>query len=104
MKRVFISVPMTGRDEADILKDMEKGMKEYCKKHPGETVQFVHNYSKEEPPPEYKRPELFYMGMAIQKMGTCDEVTYYGDVGSSKGCQVEMLTDLLYFSRDKQPS
>ena len=103
MKRVFISVPMTGRHVKDIQADIEKAEKEYCKKHPNETVCFVYAYRNEDAG-GYVYPELYYLGRAIQKMGTCDEVIYVGDVGSSRGCQVEMLVDLLYFSRDKQAS
>lgn len=103
MKRVFISVPMTGRHAEDIQADIEKAQKEYCKRHPNETVCFVHAYSNEDIG-GYVHPELYYLGEAIQKMGTCDEVIYAGDVGLSRGCQVEMLVDLLYFSRDKQTS
>lgn len=106
MKRVFLSVPMTGRRIEDIQADIEKAQKEYCKKHPNETVCFVYAYSNysNEDIGGYVHPELYYLGRAIQKMGTCDEVIYAGDIGPSRGCQVEMVTDLLYFSRDKQAS
>lgn len=109
MKRVFVSVPMTGRHVEDIQADIEKAEKEYCKKHPNETVCFVHAYSNysNEDIGGYVHPELYYLGRAIQKMGTCDEVIYAGDIDDiclSRGCQVETLVDLLYFSRDKQAS
>lgn len=105
MKRVFISVPMTGRHVKDIQADIEKAQKEYCKKHPNETVCFIHSYSDgNEDIVGFVHPELYYLGEAIQKMGTCDEVIYAGGIGPSRGCQVEMLVDLLYFSRDKQAS
>ena len=103
MKRVFVSVPMTGRHVEDIQADIEKAQKEYCKKHPNERVWFVHAYSNEDIG-GYVHPELYYLGKAIQKMGICDEVIYAGDIGLSRGCQVEMLVDRLYFSRDKQAS
>ena len=103
MKRVFVSVPMTGRKYEDIIADIEKAKKEYCKAHPNETVCFVHNYSDEDIA-GYVHPELYYLGQAIQKMGTCDEVIYCGNVGISRGCTVEMLVDQLYFSRHEQTS
>ena len=98
MKRVFVSVPMTGRHVEDIQADIEKAQKKYCKKHPNETVRFVYAYSNEDIG-GYVHPELYYLGRAIQKMGTCDEVIYAGDIHLSRGCQVETLIDLLYFSK-----
>ena len=93
-KRVFISLPMKGKSDEDIQQDLMKAKKVYeAANLNGDSVQFCHNHdpqiralycgAKE----EYEG--VWYLGKAFQAMSKCDEVFFYGDWESAKGCVFE---------------
>ena len=94
-KRVFISVPMAGRTDSQIIEDIECGKDEYLDKHSYEDVEFVDNYISVDVPP-YKNPALFYLGESIKKMATCDDVVFCGNWRTARGCLVERMVYDLY--------
>ena len=103
MKKVFVSVPFAGRIEADIRADMEIGMKQYCKEHPGEEIAFIDNYCCQGHTRVINdslcKDRVWYLGQAISKIAYCDDVIFCGDWQNSPGCQVEKLVYNLYFSK-----
>ena len=98
-KRVFISVPMAGKHEDDIYKEIYNAQQEYRALHPNEEIEFVDNYyviHADTLP--LSHPALLYLGEAIKKMSSCDDVFFYGDWENARGCKVEKLVYDLYFA------
>lgn len=95
MKRVFISVPMAGRTDDEIIGDIQCGKDIYLDNHPYEGIEFVDNYISENAP-SCKNPALFYLGESIKKMATCDDVVFCGNWKTAKGCLVERMAYDLY--------
>ena len=94
-KRVFISVPMAGRTDNEIKCDIQCGKAVYLENHPYDDVEFVDNYILIDAP-SCKNPALFYLGEAIKKLATCDDVVFCGNWKTARGCLVERMVYDLY--------
>lgn len=97
-KRVFISVPMAGRTDSQIMEDIECGKDEYIDKHPYDDIEFVDNYISMDAP-SCKNPALFYLGESIKKMAACEDVIFCGDWKKARGCLVERMVYDLYIDK-----
>lgn len=96
MKRIFISVPMSGRERNDVNVDILetelyilKNMKHLFN---DEEVLFIHNNDCKYP--YYKDDQivtknLVYLGIAIQKLAECDAAFFVGDWRNARGCRIE---------------
>ena len=102
--RVFVSVPMHGRAEEEILADIEEAKGAFNKffglDFDGDKVQFMDAYTREDAPDEtlhksmwYKdnvrNDRLWYLGDAIKDMAICDIILFARDSYKAKGCQIE---------------
>lgn len=80
MKKVFLSLPMKGRDDCAINKTIEKMANIVKGYFPDEEIKFVNNFDCVLTPTEIvtlnsvKRPSLIYLGKAISKMADCDYI------------------------------
>lgn len=97
MKRVFISVPMAGKTYLEILLELRDARKAYMDEHPNANVKFVDNLGNLDTD-GYVHPSLVYLGEAIKKMASCDDVFFYGDWENARGCKVEKLVYDSYFA------
>lgn len=103
MKRVFISVPMTGRQNDAILSDIDNVIKKIRTVElygQGEEVEFVHNLNPDEfqshELKETRKPGLWYLGQAIQQLSRCDACIFTFGWENSKGCCIEHEVCLKY--------
>lgn len=107
-KSVFISLPMSGREDEEIQKDiadakkqylMETGLSEndvyfYNNLDGGKTaLRFERDLAEEHganwiAPPEDKM-SLWYLGIALNNLAYCDEAIFYGNWQGARGCLVE---------------
>lgn len=107
-KSVFISLPMSGREDEEIQKDiadakeqylMESGLSEsdvyfYNNLDGGKTaLRFEKDLAEEHganwiAPPEDKM-SLWYIGIALNNLAYCDEAIFYGDWQEARGCILE---------------
>lgn len=87
--RIFLSLGMRGRDEKDILKDIEKATF-YAK----DMVRFAHtecevvNGYQQEAVPKDAGP-TYCLGRSIQILGSCDQAWFLNDWKNYRGCLVE---------------
>lgn len=97
MLRVFISVPMSGKSDGEIRRDIDKVQQEILYKHwfGDEEIEFVHNLLT---PTEVElfdlleKPvtkNLLYLGTAITKMASCNAVVFAPDWDKARGCRIE---------------
>ena len=90
--KVFISVGMHNRTEADVRADIERATLEIIRKY-GDDVEIVHNYDC--PRPAFST-RLYYLGEAIKKMGTCDACYFVYGWHNHKGCVIEKTVCDIY--------
>lgn len=105
MKKVFVSVPMSGKTNEEINLLIHKTELEYLVNYDGkEEIEFIHNndglVEKVLDPSRAKIPNLVYMGVAIQRMANCDEVIFAEGWENARGCRVEKLIYDLYFASE----
>ena len=97
MIRVFLSLPMSGRTDEEILSQIEE-MKGYVLKSHifgDEEIEFVHNLLSPEDEKLFDlidnvtvRP-LLYLGAAITQMATCNAVMLGHGWNNARGCIIE---------------
>lgn len=93
-KVVFISLPMSGRKDEDILKDLGEIRKAYLDKKPEkELVAFCHNLNPDIRAEDNGAMEgkegVWYLGRALEMISKCDVVCFCGDWRNARGCQIE---------------
>lgn len=107
MKRIFLSLPMSGRTDEEIKEQINIMKSEFLAKNPfddGEEIQFVHNFREMEVitntfDPEFgerKMPPLYFLGRAIGIMAYCDGVYFGKGYTKARGCMIEYQVTLEY--------
>ena len=103
MKKVFVSVPFNGRTKEDIEKELAKVAKEYKEfvdefesdPNAKDKIIFVDNFyltnMQVEIGKSKKHPDLWFLGLALQKMSDCDDVAFSKDWPKANGCKLERL-------------
>ena len=85
--KVFISQPMKGRTDKEIL-DERDAVIEYLKQKYSD-ISIIDSFLDIEPP-EVKTISVFYLGKSIQLLSDADLCVVVGDVSDNNGCQIEM--------------
>ena len=84
-KKIFISLPMSGRDETDILDQFNKIADKFK-----ENYDVIDQYHQEEDPNGINRySPIWYLGHSIQLMRTADLVVFSRDWFVARGCIIE---------------
>lgn len=101
MLRVFISVPMSGRSNEEVLKQIEDVKRDVLENHiyGDEEIMFVDNLEYEpksllEANPVI--PNLLYLGQAVKKMGMCNAVVFAPGWDNARGCRIEFDVAIEY--------
>ena len=99
-KRVFLSLPMSGRSDEDVLKDL-KVMRGIVRN--SDTFAWgakpIDNFDTEIPQQFVEavdRPSLLYLGKAIQIMSSCDAILMGYGWNMARGCRAEHQIALDY--------
>lgn len=88
MKKIFISQPMRGLTDEEILNKRQEIMKNTEKviKEPVELIDsFIEDYPKE----INKHIPVFYLGKSIQFLSQADIAYFGGDWRNARGCKIE---------------
>ena len=103
-KLVFLSVPMKGKEDIMIKRELNVAKKGYLNKTglKIEQVAFMDNFDNGvkidinlcgEP----KKPNLVYLGRAIKRLANCDEMAVLmPGANNAKGCMIERMVCILY--------
>ena len=87
MKKVFVSIPMTGKSELEIMRTFDRIKKLVDIKYCGEEVAFVNDIHA--PTADNTRDALINIGNSISKLADADLVVFSDLFQLSKGCVVE---------------
>ena len=93
--RLFVSLPMRGRSDNDILEDMHKIHKSVENAY-GHEFELIDTLSNEPQPENMPYSPTWYLGESIQKLGSANLVALHPDWRLARGCYVELFTAHLY--------
>ena len=100
MKKIFLSLPMSGRSAKEIRAQIEEMMNEFLASNHyarGEEVLFVDNLGYEPDYRDYCKIEaLTYLGGAIDKLAYVDSVYFGKGWTRARGCIIEWQTCMKY--------
>lgn len=85
MKKLFISQPMTGKTNEEILNERNTAI-ESAKKLLGDDVEVIDSFFKDAPA---KAKPLWFLGRAIELLSTADIAYFASGWESARGCIVE---------------
>ena len=88
MKKLFISQPMRGLKDEEILKAREE-IRKTAEKEIGEPVELIDSFIKEYPGEINKSVPVYYLGKSIQLLSQADIAYFGGDWRNARGCLIE---------------
>lgn len=87
MKKVFISQPMNGKTDEEILKEREKAIKSVQEKF-GEDIEVIDTFIQENAP-EHSNAGLWYLGKSLELLSTADIAYFTKGWENARGCKIE---------------
>lgn len=87
MKKLFVSVPMKGREEKEIRASIEK-MKKIAEIYEGEELELIDSYIEHNPPKDCQQA-VWYLGESLKKLSEADVFITIDDSWAWNGCQTE---------------
>ena len=88
MKKIFISQPMRGLTDEEILKAREEILIKAENKI-GEPVELIDSFIEDYPEEINKHIPVFYLGKSIQFLSQADVAYFGGDWRNASGCKIE---------------
>ena len=88
MRKLFISQPMKGLTDEEILKTREK-IRVKAEKVIGEPVKLIDSFIKDYPGEINKHVPVFYLGKSIQLLSQADIAYFVEDWRNARGCLIE---------------
>ena len=88
MKKLFISQPMRGLTDIEILK-VRLEIKNRAEKTKGEPVELIDSFIKDYPGEINKSIPVWYLGKSIQLLSQADIAYFGGDWRNARGCKIE---------------
>ena len=92
MKKLFISQPMKGKTDEEILKEREKAI-ESAKRHCGEDVEVIDSFFQSAPADA--RP-LWFLGKSLELLSIADIAYFAKGWEEARGCKIENLCAIEY--------
>lgn len=88
MKKMFISQPMRGLTDKEILKAREE-IRVRAEQAIGEKVELIDSFIEEYPGEINKSIPVWYLGKSIQFLSQADIAYFGGDWKNARGCKIE---------------
>ena len=88
MKKLFISQPMRGLTDEEILKVREE-IRIRAEKTIGEPVELIDSFIEDYPGEINKSIPVWYLGKSIQLLSQADVAYFGGDWRNARGCKIE---------------
>lgn len=88
MKKLFISQPMKGLTDEEILKAREE-IKTRAEQAIGEQVELIDSFVEDYPREINKSIPVWYLGKSIQFLSQADIAYFGGDWRNARGCKIE---------------
>ena len=88
LKKLFISQPMRGLTDEEILKAREE-IKNRAEKTIGKPLELINSFIEDYPGEINKSIPVWYLGKSIQLLSQADYVYFGGDWINARGCKIE---------------
>ncbi|NFT08794.1 hypothetical protein FDF26_17430 [Clostridium botulinum] len=88
MKKLFISQPMRGLTDEEILKTREE-IRVRAEQVIGKPIQLINSFIEEYPGEINKSIPVWYLGKSIQFLSQADIAYFGGDWRNARGCKIE---------------
>ena len=85
MKKLFISQPMNGKTDSEILAERERAIK-CAERHLGEPVELIDSFFQSAPTDA--RP-LWFLGKSLELLSTADVAYFAKGWETARGCKIE---------------
>ena len=92
MKRLFISQPMRGKMDEEILSVRQKAI-ESAERHLGEKVEVIDSFFRDAP---VDANPLWYLAKSLELLSTADVVYFAKDWENARGCRIENTCAIEY--------
>ena len=92
MKKLFISQPMKGKTDEEILATRKKAIK-IAKELIGEPVEVIDSFFQSAP---VDVKPLWFLGKSLELLSTADMAYFAEDWDKNRGCRIERVCALLY--------
>lgn len=97
MTKVFISIPMSGRDDTETIKRMDK-LAELVKNLHNDDVRIINRPDREMGEVPENADRLWYLGHAVMLMSQADVIVFASDYRQANGCKIERYITQVYDS------
>ena len=91
--RVYISVPMRGRTDAEILNERRKAIEIVKADNPYEDIKVINNFFMEE---SRNDNPLWCLGESFKKLSTADSAFFGKGWQDARGCRIEFECAMAY--------
>ena len=92
MKKLFISQPMHGKTDDEILKEREKAVAS-AEKHLGEKVEVIDSFFQNAPA---EAKPLWFLGKSLELLSTADIAYFAPGWEEARGCRIENTCAIEY--------
>ena len=92
MKKLFISQPMRGKTDEEILKEREKAVAS-AEKHLGEKVEVIDSFFQNAPA---EAKPLWFLGKSLELLSTADVAYFAHGWENARGCRIENTCAIEY--------
>ena len=92
MKKLFISQPMRGKTDAEILAEREKAIAS-AEKHLGEKVEVIDSFFQNAPA---EAKPLWFLGKSLELLSTADVACFAKGWENARGCRIENTCAIEY--------
>ena len=92
MKKLFISQPMRGKTDEEILKEREKAVAS-AEKHLGEKVEVIDSFFQNAPA---EAKPLWFLGKSLELLSTADVAYFAPGWQEARGCRIENTCAIEY--------
>ena len=93
MIKIFISQPMSGKTDAEILKEREEIKQFALEKFKGEEILFIDSFIKNA---EAEHP-LWCLGKSLEQLAQANYAIFSPDWKEARGCVIEHMACLYYY-------
>lgn len=91
--RVYISVPMKGRTDAEILNERKKAIEIVKADNPYEDIKVINNFFRGE---SRNDNPLWCLGESLKKLSTADLAFFGKGWQDARGCRIEFASAIAY--------
>lgn len=88
MRRLFVSQPMRGKTQDEIIERRNKAVEE-LQLRLNEEFEVVDSYFTEDEPKDVKNSGVYWLGKSLELLSKCDLALFVGNWWEYRGCRIE---------------